>query len=96
MSQRQQREMKKAQLLRQIQQQRLDLSASKNRWLNATARYDRYWQNLMQWRKFWIAGSGLVALYGIRHPKRMFLWGRRLVGIWGTFRFMRKTLKLRR
>ncbi|MEQ9887724.1 YqjK-like family protein [Pectobacterium zantedeschiae] len=91
MSQHQQRDREKAQLLRRIQQQRLDLSAGKKNWLNTTARYDRGWQSLMQWRKYWIVGSSLVALYGVRHPSRMIRWGRRVVGLWGTFRLVRKT-----
>ncbi|MEH0833975.1 YqjK-like family protein [Pectobacterium cacticida] len=96
MSQRQSREREKAQLLRHIQQQRLDLAAAKRHWLATTARYDRGWRNLMQWRKFWIVGSGLIVLYGVRHPRRMILWGRRLVGLWGAFRFVRKTFISRR
>ncbi|MEE3651256.1 MULTISPECIES: YqjK-like family protein [unclassified Brenneria] len=89
------RDKEKMQLLRKIQQQRLDLSAGKKQWLESTATCDRYWQNLMQWRKYWVIGSGFIALYGIRHPSRMIRWGRRAIGLWGTVRLFRKTFSLR-
>ncbi|MCV9878806.1 YqjK-like family protein [Brenneria izbisi] len=91
----QQRDRKKAQLLRTIQQQRLDLCAGKNAWLDSTAKYDRYWHGLVQWRRYWIVGSGLIALYNVRHPSRLLRWGKRAVGLWGTVRLIRKTLFLR-
>ncbi|MFC3394307.1 YqjK-like family protein [Brenneria rubrifaciens] len=91
----QQRNREKAQLLRTIQQQRLDLSARKSEWLASTARYDRYWQNLVQWRKYWIVGSSLIALYGARHPLRFIRWGRRAIGLWGTAKLLRKTFSHR-
>ncbi|ATA25439.1 cell division protein FtsH [Brenneria goodwinii] len=91
----QQRDKEKIQLLRKIQQQRLDLSANKKSLLESTAPYDRYWHNLLQWRKYWVVGSGLIAIYGLRHPSKLILWGRRAVGLWGTFRFFRKTLSRR-
>ncbi|PWC13289.1 cell division protein FtsH [Brenneria roseae subsp. americana] len=91
----QQRNREKAQLLRAIQQQRLDLSAGKNEWLDSTAHYDRYWHSLMQWRRYWIVGSGLIALYGARHPSRLIRWGRRALGLWGTLRLLRKTFPQR-
>lgn len=90
-----QRDKEKVQLLRKIQQQRLDLSANKKYLLGSTAPYDRYWHNLLQWRKYWIVGSGLIAVYGVRHPSRLIRWGRRAVGLWGTLRFFRKTFSSR-
>ncbi|MCL2891823.1 YqjK-like family protein [Brenneria tiliae] len=89
------RDEEKTRLLRKIQQQRLDLSAAKKHWLESTAPYDRYWHNLLQWRKYWVFGSGLIALYGVRHPSRMIRWARRAVGLWGTVRLFRKTFSLR-
>ncbi|MCL2898376.1 YqjK-like family protein [Brenneria tiliae] len=89
------RDEEKTRLLRKIQQQRLDLSAAKKCWLESTAPYDRYWHNLLQWRKYWVFGSGLIALYGVRHPSRMIRWARRAVGLWGTVRLFRKTFSLR-
>ena len=47
MSSKQQREQQKTLLLRQIQQQRLDLIASRRDWLEATAPFDRGWQTLL-------------------------------------------------
>ena len=43
MSSKVERERRKAQLLSQIQQQRLDLSATRREWLEATGAYDRRW-----------------------------------------------------
>ncbi len=50
MSSKQQREQQKTLLLRQIQQQRLDLIASRRDWLEATALFDRGWQTLQHLR----------------------------------------------
>ncbi len=50
------RERRKAQLLSQIQQQRLDLSASRREWLEATGAYDRRWNMLLSLRSGrWLA-----------------------------------------
>jgi len=83
----------KAQLLRKIQQQRLDLSAEKRQWSIATARYDRGWNTLLSLRKYLITGSSLLALYNIRHPSRMVRWTKRALGLLGTFRLIRSTLR---
>lgn len=50
MNSKQQREQRKALLLRQIQQQRLDLIASRRDWLEATAPFDRGWLTLQHLR----------------------------------------------
>ncbi|MDU4169976.1 MAG: YqjK family protein, partial [Citrobacter freundii] len=44
MSSKVERQQRKAQLLGQIQQQRLDLSATRRDWLEATEVYDRGWK----------------------------------------------------
>ncbi|MCU6321195.1 YqjK-like family protein, partial [Klebsiella aerogenes] len=46
MSGQQERDQRKALLLRQIQQQRLDLAASHRHWLETTSPIDRGWQTL--------------------------------------------------
>ncbi|EFH9303389.1 hypothetical protein GCZ86_12620 [Escherichia coli] len=51
MSSKVERERRKAQLLSQIQQQRLDLSATRREWLEATGAYDRRWNMLVRWAR---------------------------------------------
>ncbi|MEA9390385.1 YqjK-like family protein [Acerihabitans sp. TG2] len=82
----------KAQLLRKIQQQRLDLAAEKQQWFMATAGYDRSWNMLVNLRKYLIAGSSLFALYTVRHPSRLVRWTKRALGLLGTIRLIRSTL----
>lgn len=90
-----QREEKKALLLHQIQQQRIDLSAERRNWLDVTARYDGYWLRVMHWRRYWVIGSGVIALYGVRHPNRLVRWARRGLGLFGTVNLLRKTMSSR-
>ena len=63
MSSKVERERRKAQLLSQIQQQRLDLSASRREWLEATGAYDRRWNMLLSLRSWALVGSSVMA-YG--------------------------------
>lgn len=91
MSRRQSREQKKEQLIRQIQQQRLDLTANKTLWLDTTEPLDRGWQTLYGLRKYLAIGSGVVALYAVRHPSLLIRWSRRALSLWGTLRLVRKT-----
>lgn len=62
MNGRQERERQKALLLRQIQQQRLELSACRRHWLEATAPLDRGWHTLLSLRSWLMVGSGLMAV----------------------------------
>lgn len=88
---RQQRNDEKIRLLLRIEQQRLDLVAQTLSWREKTARYDHYWLQFMQWRRYWLLASGAVALYGMRHPNRLVRWVRRGVGLLGTLKLLRKT-----
>ncbi|WP_145507518.1 YqjK-like family protein [Yersinia alsatica] len=85
----------KAALLQEIQQQRLDLANSAAHWLEVTAPYDRGWAKIVGMRKYLMVGSGIVALYGIRHPSKLVRWSRRVVSVWGTIRLFRSTFLLR-
>lgn len=89
----QERERQKALLLRQIQQQRLDLNASRRRWLEATAPIDRGWNTLLNLRSWAMVGSGLVAVWSVRHPRFLLRWTKRSLGIWSTWRRARKLLQ---
>lgn len=63
MNSKQQREQRKALLLRQIQQQRLDLIASRRDWLEATAPFDRGWLTLQHLRS-WAVVAAVSWQYG--------------------------------
>ncbi|HEY4434751.1 MAG TPA: YqjK-like family protein [Lelliottia sp.] len=89
----QERERQKAHLLRQIQQQRLDLNASRHRWLEATAPIDRGWHTLLRLRSWAMVGSGLVAVWSVRHPRFLLRWTKRGLGIWSTWRIARNLLR---
>ena len=71
MSSKVERERRKAQLLSQIQQQRLDLSASRREWLEATGAYDRRWNMLLSLRSWALVGSSVMAIWTIRHPNML-------------------------
>lgn len=87
------RTIEKAQLLKKIQQQRLDLASSADSWLEITACYDKIWQQIVSMRNYLIAGGSLLAVYGtIRHPGKMVHWSKRA---WGTIKLIRSTFLLR-
>lgn len=89
----QERERQKALLLRQIQQQRLDLNASRRRWLKATAPIDRGWHTLLNLRSWAMVGSGILAVWSVRHPRFLLRWTKRGFGIWSTWRMARGLLR---
>lgn len=89
------RDERKAELLRQIQQQRLDLSADKVFWLERTARYDRGWLTLVNLRRYVAVGSGLMAVWSVRNPRFITRWAKRGLGLWSTWRVVRTFLKPR-
>ncbi|BBT69341.1 YqjK-like family protein [Klebsiella sp. WP8-S18-ESBL-06] len=92
MSPRQEREQRKAALLRQIQQQRLDLSASRRDWLNATQIYDRGWSRLVSLRSWAMVASSAMAVVSLRHPRFLVRWARRGLGVWSTWRMVKNLL----
>ena len=77
MSPRQEREARKAYLLRQIQQ------------LDATQPYDRGWSKLVSLRSWFMVASSAMAVVSLRHPRFLVRWARRGVGIWSTWRMVR-------
>ncbi|OSY26938.1 hypothetical protein B6V83_13810 [Klebsiella pneumoniae] len=85
MNGRQERERHKAQLLRQIQQQRLELSACRRHWHEATAPLDRGWHTLLSLRSWLMVGSGLMAVWSVRHPHFLMRWTKRGLGLWSTW-----------
>ncbi|ATZ93091.1 MULTISPECIES: YqjK-like family protein [Dickeya] len=83
----------KQQLLRQIQQQRLDLAANKNRWLEITAPCDDYWQKLARIRRYLVVIPPIVAILGIRHPRRLMNLARKAAGIWSALKLIRSVVQ---
>lgn len=94
MSSKVERAQRKARLLSEIQQQRLDLSASRRDWLDATAAYDRGWNTLLSLRSWALVGSSVMAIWTIRHPNMLIRWTRRGLGVWSAWRLVKKTLRL--
>ncbi|ABS46256.1 yqjK-like family protein [Yersinia pseudotuberculosis IP 32953] len=83
--------LEKEALLREIQQQRLDLADNAARWVEVTAPFDRGWAQIVSMRKYLIAGGSLVALYSVRHPSKLLRWSRRAVSTWSTLQLFRRT-----
>ncbi|MEB4676903.1 YqjK-like family protein [Enterobacteriaceae bacterium G50] len=93
MSNRKEREARKAYLLSQIQQQRLDLSAGRRDWLELTHVYDRKWAMLLSLRTWALAGSGVFAVWSLRQPNRLVRWARRGFSVWSAWRLVKSTLR---
>lgn len=84
---------RKAFLLSQIQQQRLDLSASRRDWLAVTRSYDRGWNTFLSLRSWALVGSSVMAIWTIRHPNLLVRWARRGFGAWTAWRLVKSTLR---
>lgn len=84
---------RKAYLLSQIQQQRLDLSASRRDWREATDVYDRGWNTLLNLRSWALIGSSVMAIWSVRHPRFLVRWGRRGFGALSAYRLVKNTLR---
>ncbi|UYU32418.1 YqjK-like family protein [Siccibacter colletis] len=93
MSDKHERERRKAWLLSNIQQQRLDLSASRRDWLDATGAYDRGWNTLLSLRSWAVVGSSVMALWSVRHPNFLLRWAKRGFGAWSAWRLVQTTLR---
>ena len=65
----------------------------RRRWLEATAPIDRGWNTLLNLRSWAMVGSGLVAVWSVRHPRFLLRWTKRSLGIWSTWRMARKLLQ---
>lgn len=96
MSSKGEREKRKALLLSQIQQQRLDLSASRRDWLETTGAYDRGWNTVLSLRSWALVGSSVMAIWTIRHPNMLVRWAKRGLGIWSAWRLVKTTLQIGR
>lgn len=86
-------EREKARLLRQIQQQRLDMATQRQAWLEKTAPFDHGVSVVLGWRKYLVLASGLFTLYSVRHPVKTLRWSRYLASTWGAVRLIRRTFR---
>ncbi|ENF1795769.1 YqjK-like family protein [Salmonella enterica] len=93
MSSKGEREKRKALLLSQIQQQRLDLAASRRDWLETTGAYDHGWNTVLSLRSWALVGSSVMAIWTIRHPNMLVRWAKRGLGIWSAWRLVKNTLR---
>ena len=84
---------RKALLLSQIQQQRLDLTAARRDWLDATGAYDRGWNTFLSLRSWALVGSSVMAIWTIRHPNMLIRWARRGFGAWSAWRLVKATIR---
>lgn len=91
-SSRRELEKRKALLLSQVQQQRLDLAACSRNWLRTTDRYDRGWNTLLSLRSWAVVGSSVMAIWSVRHPRFLVRWAKRGFGAWSAWRLVKKTL----
>ncbi|MDY1037866.1 hypothetical protein GJV04_07315 [Enterobacteriaceae bacterium RIT714] len=93
MSSKTERQKRKAYLLSQIQQQRLDLTASRRDWLEVTHSYDRGWNTFLSLRSWALVGSSVMAIWTVRHPSMLVRWARRGFGVWSAWRLVKATLR---
>ncbi|KMK27477.1 membrane protein [Pluralibacter gergoviae] len=96
MSSRHELEQRKAALLSQIQQQRLDLAGCSKDWHRVTSSYDRGWNALLNLRSWALVGSSIMAIWSVRHPRFAVRWAKRGFGIWSAWRLAKKTLQKQR
>ena len=87
------RQKRKAILLSQIQQQRLDLSVCRRDWLETTRAYDRGGNTLLNLRSWALVGSSVMAIWTLRHPNRLVRWTKRGFGLWSAWRLVKSTLR---
>lgn len=92
MSKRTARELEKRLLLHKIAQQRSELSANRQAFIQHTTTIDNGYLTLVKYRKLTIVGVGIIAIYAMRHPHKLMLWGRRSLGIWSTLSFVKNNL----
>ncbi|MEN0585350.1 MULTISPECIES: YqjK-like family protein [unclassified Kosakonia] len=83
---------RKARLLSEIQQQRLDLTTGRREWLEATGAYDRGWNTLLSLRSWALVGSSAMAIWSVRHPNMLVRWAKRGLGAWSLWRLVKSTL----
>ena len=84
---------KKQRLIKEIEQQRRDLSVTSHDWLQATAPYDRAWQTIITFKPIFIAATGLLSLYTLKRPKQFFSLGKKAIATWSLVRTLQGAIK---
>ncbi|MBB3321855.1 MULTISPECIES: YqjK-like family protein [Atlantibacter] len=87
------RELRKAMLITQVHQQRLDLASSRRDWLEATGSYDRGWHTLLGLRSWLLVGSSIGAIWTIKNPNFLLRWGKRGFAAWSAWKLLKNTMK---
>ena len=81
-----------AELVQQIQQQRVELGAARQTWLDSTRRYDHSWQTVLQVKRYLLPVGGLLAVVSLRHPRVLGRWTKRGISLWSSWRMVRNFL----
>ncbi|MDB6368268.1 MULTISPECIES: YqjK-like family protein [Photorhabdus] len=79
--QRQKKKLKKQQLLRNIQLQRLELSNNTQLWKSFTEPYDKSWQKLLSLKPYLRPAIHAISLYSLRHPMKFYRLSRHIIRI---------------
>ncbi|WP_192457738.1 YqjK family protein [Musicola keenii] len=82
----------KSLLLQAIQQQRLELTKEKKRYLTITAPYDYCWQRWERVCRYLPLALPLLVLLGLRSPHRTLRWLRRAGNLWSTIKLVQHLL----
>lgn len=80
---------KKQRLIHKIEQQRAELSIASDDWLQVTEPYDRTWKVIVTFRPVFMAVAGLLSIYTIKRPKRIFSLGKKALATWSVIRTVR-------
>ncbi|MCP6588250.1 YqjK-like family protein [Klebsiella pneumoniae] len=80
-------------LLRQTQHQQTDLMANRNDWLEGNSPVDRGWRTLKHFRSWAVVGSGIMAVWSVRHPRFLLRWTKRGFGLWSAWRMAKRLLR---
>lgn len=84
-------------LLKHIEKQRQTLGMLKADWLRITVPVDRGWQSLYQLRNVIVPAVGVAALYALKsRPRRLIIWSRRVLAVWGGLKFIMQRFPLLR
>ncbi|MDX3773877.1 YqjK-like family protein [Chromatiaceae bacterium AAb-1] len=81
---------RKAQLIRQIRQQRTELAAYTDEWHQVTDPLDQGWQNLLKYKMYILAAASLLAINTISHPDRLLRWSKRALSLWSSYTLLRR------
>ncbi|MBP6122506.1 MULTISPECIES: YqjK-like family protein [Providencia] len=84
---------RKQRLVSQIEQQRIDLSAASRDWLQATSTFDKAWQTVVTFKPIFIAATGLISIYTLKSPKRIFSLGKKALATWSLVRTLQSAVK---